>query len=234
MTQFDSSAIKVLSFDLDDTLWDGMQVIIKAESAMHQWMMKNTPEVFEQFTKQALKDYKIAFFKNNPQLKNKLTVARKEYLAALFSHINYSDYQSKATICFDVFYQARQKVELFDGVTEALTKLKQDYRLVAITNGNADINLTGLGSYFEFCLNAEDFVRPKPHPEIFQCALSQLKIQPEHCLHIGDHPNHDMLGAYELGVKTCWLKDGTRQWDQSFKSDIEVSHVSELIPLLCR
>jgi HAD superfamily hydrolase (TIGR01549 family) len=234
MMSFDSSAIKALSFDLDDTLWDGMQVIIKAENAMHQWMVHNTPEVFEQFSKQALQDHKIAFFNNNPLLKNKLSVARKEYLVALFSQLNYSDYQSKATTCFETFYQARQQVELFDGVTETLTKLKKNYRLVAITNGNADIHLTGLGDYFEFCLNAEDFVRPKPHPEIFQAALLRLKIQPEHCLHIGDHPNHDMFGAYELGVKTCWLKDGTRRWDQSFKSDIEISHVSELLPLLSR
>jgi FMN phosphatase YigB (HAD superfamily) len=41
-----------------------------------------------------------------------------------------------------------------------------------------------------------------------------------------------MFGAYDLGIKTCWLKDGTRQWDQAFKADIEISHVSELLPLL--
>lgn len=230
--QFDRSTIKALSFDLDDTLWSGKQVIIKAENAMHEWMLEHTPEVFEQFSKQALQAHKIAFINSNPQLKNKLTDARKKYLSTLFSQLNYPDYKSKAIACFDIFYQARQQVELFDGITEALTKLKKNYRLVAITNGNADIDLTGLGSYFEFCLNAEDFSVPKPHPEIFEAALSQLQIQPEHCLHIGDHPIHDMLGAYDLGIKTCWLKDGTRQWDQSFKADIEISHVSELLPLL--
>jgi HAD superfamily hydrolase (TIGR01549 family) len=230
--QFDSSTINALSFDLDDTLWSGKQVIIKAENAMHQWMLENTPEVFEQFSKQALQEHKIAFINSNPQLKNKLTDARKKYLSTLFSQLKYPDYKSKAIACFDIFYQTRQKVELFDGITETLTKLKQDFRLVAITNGNADIHLTGLGNYFEFCLNAEDFSKPKPYPEIYEAALSQLQIQPEHCLHIGDHPNHDMLGAYELGIKTCWLKDGTRQWDQSFKADIEISHISELLPLL--
>ncbi len=230
--QFDSSTINTLSFDLDDTLWSGKQVIIKAEKAMQQWMLEHTPEVFEQFSKEALQAHKIAFINSNPHLRNKLTDARKEYLSTLFSQLKYPDYKSKAIDCFDIFYQTRQQVELFDGITEALNRLKQEFRLVAITNGNADINLTGLGNYFEFCLNAEDFSTPKPHPEIFEAALSQLQIQPENCLHIGDHPNHDMLGAYDLGIKTCWLKDGTRQWDQTFKADIEISHVSELLPLL--
>jgi putative hydrolase of the HAD superfamily len=229
---FNPAGIKVLSFDLDDTLWNGTQVLMTAEKAMHQWMMQNTPKVFEQFSKQALRDHKLAFIKNNPQFKNKISDARTAYLSDLFSQLNYQDYEIKSQQCFDVFYQARQQVELFSGVIQALQKLKDKYRLVAITNGNANIQLTGLHDIFEFCLNAEDFTQAKPHPEIFQAALTQLQQPADQVLHIGDHPDHDMLGAYQVEMKTCWLKDGTRQWDQTFQPDMVIGHVADLLDLL--
>jgi HAD superfamily hydrolase (TIGR01549 family) len=229
---FDPANIQILSFDLDDTLWNGSQVLIKAEKAMHQWMLANTPKVFEQFSKQALHDHKLAFIKNKPQFKNKISDARTAYLSDLFSQLNYQDYEIKSKQCFDVFYHARQQVELFEGVTQALQKLKDKYRLVAITNGNADIKLTGLNEYFEFCLNAEDFTQAKPHSEIFQAALTQLQLPANQVLHIGDHPNHDMWGAYQVEMKTCWLKDGTRQWDQPFQPDLQIGHVADLLDLL--
>lgn len=230
----DASQIKVLSFDLDDTLWDGKQVILKAEQAMLDWMQQHTPNVFERFTQETLRDHKFQFIKNNPHLINRISSARQLYLAELFSQLHHPDHIEKSKACFDAFYQARQKVVLFEGVLETLEKLKQHYPLIAITNGNADIHLTGLGDYFDFALNAEDFSYPKPHGDIFQAGLKKANVKAEQCLHIGDHPVHDMQGAYQLGIKTCWLNDGSRAWQQDFSPHVEVSHVSELVPILVR
>ena len=230
----DPSAIKVLSFDLDDTLWNGNTVILHAEQAMLTWMQENTPEVFKAFNKEQLREHKFAFIKKNPHLLNRISDARQAYLSELFSQLNYSDHIQKAEQCFKAFYMARQNVILFDGVVDVLLKLKQHYRLIAITNGNADIHLTGLGDYFDFALNAEDFDKPKPHSDIFHAALAQANIKPHECLHIGDHPIHDMLGAHEVGMRTCWLKDGSREWNQSFTAQIEISHVDELLPHLIK
>lgn len=229
---FDLSHIRVLSFDLDDTLWDGHAVIIQAEKAMHDWMAQHTPKVFAAFSKETLRDHKFQFIKRNPHLINKISVARQAYLSELFSQLQYHDHQQKSEDCFQAFYKARQQVSLFDGIPEALSALKQHYQLIAITNGNADIQLTGLSDYFEFSLNAEDFEKPKPHGAIFKQALQQIGVSPEQCLHIGDHPEHDMLGAYDMGMKTCWLKDGTREWNQDFTAHLEIAHISDLLPIL--
>lgn len=228
----DLELIKVLSFDLDDTLWDGHKVIISAEQAMHDWMLQHTPDVFRQYTKDELRAHKIRFIKQNPQYINKISDGRIAYLSHLFLQLNYPDYQKKAIACFQQFYLARQQVELFDGVIEALQTLQKHYRLIAITNGNADIKLTGLSDYFEFSLNAEDFAKPKPHADIFHAALAKAQVIPKQCLHIGDHPVHDMLGAHQMGMATCWLKDGTREWDQDFSAQLQINHVSELVSLL--
>ena len=230
----DPSQFQVLSFDLDDTLWDGGAVILHAEQAMLNWMLEFTPDVFETYSKEQLREHKFQFIKNNPQLINKISEARQAYLSELFSQFNYTDHRQKAHDCFQTFYHARQQVILFDGVTEALAKLKQHYRLIAITNGNADIALTGLADYFEFSLNAEDFEQPKPHGDIFHAALKQANITASECLHIGDHPVHDMLGAHQMGMATCWLKDGKRQWNQNFSAHLDIAHVSELVPILLK
>ena len=228
MSKFSLSQIKVISFDLDDTLWNGTDVILKAERAMQQWMAKHTQDISKNLSSKEMRDRKISFIKSNPHLHNKISHARQLFLAHLFSEFNYENPEKMAEDCFSEFYLARQQVQLFEGVTNALSLLKKQARLIAITNGNADIKLVGLDEYFEFCLNAEDFEKPKPHGDIFMSALDKVGIQAHECLHVGDHPVHDMQGAFEIGMATCWLKDGTRDWQQDFSPNITIESVQEL------
>lgn len=229
---FDSSQIEVLSFDLDDTLWGGKHVILQAEKAMLEWMKVHTPNILDAYSTDALRQKKIQFITQNPHLQTNISQARQAFLHELFIESSCKNPEEKAKECFNAFYLARQDVTFFDGALLALEQLKKRFRLIAITNGNADIQLTGLSQYFEFCLNAEDFERPKPDSGIFLAAIQKVGVQASQCLHIGDHPNHDMLGAYQVGMPTCWLKDGSRNWDQPFTPDLEISHVSELSLLL--
>ena len=226
---FSLSQIKVISFDLDDTLWNGDEVIIKAEWAMQEWMAKHAADISTQISHKEMRARKINFIKTNPHLSNKISHARQVFLSHLFSEFNYENPEKMAQDCFSDFYLARQKVQLFDGVLEALTELKKRANLIAITNGNANIKLVGLNDFFDFCLNAEDFSKPKPHGDIFNDALAKANIQAHECLHVGDHPDHDMQGAFDVGMATCWLKDGSRDWQQEFSPDLTISSVQELV-----
>ena len=234
MPKFSVSQIKVISFDLDDTLWNGMDVIIKAEKAMQLWMAQNSQEISTSISSKEMRDRKIKFIKSNPHLLNKISRARQLFLTDLFTEFNYDNPESMAEDCFAEFYNARQQVQLFDGVTETLRQLKKQVRLIAITNGNANINSVGLNDYFEFCLNAEDFDKPKPHGDIFMAALANIGVQAHECLHVGDHPVHDMQGAFDVGMATCWLKDGSREWKQDLSPDLTITHVQELVTLFQR
>ena len=220
--------VKVISFDLDDTLWNGHQVILHAEQAMLDWMTANTPQVLSQLSQTQLRDKKFQFIKSQPYLRNKISLARQQFLQALFQEFGYQQAQQLAQACFDAFYEARQNVVLFDDVLETLSALKKEYQLIAITNGNADIHKTGLGHIFDFCLQAESFSRPKPHPDIFCHALERIGCSAEQVLHVGDHPVHDMQGAFDVGMRTCWLDDGKRQWDQDFEPDFVIESISGL------
>ncbi len=224
--------IKVISFDLDDTLWNGTQVLIHAEKSMTQWMDQHTPKIASNLNRDELRTRKIQFIKNNPSLKYKVSDARQLFLAQLFSEFDYPQAEVLAADCFSHFYNARQKVTLFDDVRTVLDKLNQHFKIIAITNGNANIEMVGLSKYFDFCLNAEDFALPKPHGDIFKEALAQANVSAGQCLHVGDHPVHDMQGAKEAGMKTCWLEDGKRPWQLPFNADITITHVRDLLPLL--
>jgi HAD superfamily hydrolase (TIGR01549 family) len=223
--------IKVISFDLDDTLWSGTEVLIHAEKTMASWMNTHTPQIFQQLTNDQLRQRKINFIKNNTHLRYQVSQARALFLADLFAEFDYPNAKELAAQCFDVFYAARQKVTLFDDVLEVLTELNKHFKLIAITNGNANISAVGLDDHFDFCLNAEDFDLPKPHSEIFKVALSQAGVSSEQCLHVGDHPVHDMQGAKEVGMLTCWLEDGRHPWQLPFKADICITHIRDLLPL---
>lgn len=223
------SGIKLISFDLDDTLWNGTEVILHAENTMLNWMQIHTPKVLEALSQQALRDKKIQFIRANPHLVNKISDARRLFLQQLFSEFNYPSAEQLAQACFTEFYDARQQVTLFEDVLDTLEGLKQDYRLIAITNGNADIEKTGLSHAFEFCLQAENFDRPKPHADIFEHALERTGVDADQVLHVGDHPVQDMQGAYDVGMKTAWLNDGTRQWQQTFKPHLTIKHVKDLL-----
>ncbi len=224
--------IKVISFDLDDTLWSGTEVLIHAEKSMTAWMATHTPKISQSLSSDELRNRKIQFIKNNRHLRYKVSQARQLFLTELFTDFDYPQAQDLAQECFAVFYAARQKVTMFEGVIEVLTELNKHFKLIAITNGNANLQAVGLDEYFDFCLNGEDFDFPKPHGDIFQAALSKAGITSLECLHVGDHPEHDMLGAKEAGLMTCWLEDGRHSWQHAFEADITISHVRELLPLL--
>jgi len=78
-------------------------------------------------------------------------------------------------------------------------------------------------------LVAEAFSNPKPHRDIFEHALERLECEAKSVLHVGDHPIHDMQGAHEVGMKTCWLDDGSRQWDLPFSAHLVIEHVRDLL-----
>ncbi|OUR69372.1 hypothetical protein A9Q73_02295 [Bermanella sp. 47_1433_sub80_T6] len=224
--------IKVISFDLDDTLWSGTQVLIHAEKTMTSWMTTHTPKISQSLSSDELRNRKIQFIKNNRHLRYKVSQARVLFLTELFTEFDYPQAENLANECFNVFYAARQQVTMFDDVLEVLADLNKHYKLIAITNGNANLQAVGLDDYFDFCLNGEDFDLPKPHGDIFQAALTKAGVNADQCLHVGDHPEHDMLGAKEAGIKTCWLEDGRHPWLHDFIADVTITHVRELLPLL--
>jgi 2-haloacid dehalogenase len=116
--------------------------------------------------------------------------------------------------------QADEVVELLnhlplkEGVTEALSDLyDQNFRIAALTNASQDIienrmERTGLISYFEEVLSAEQVKKYKPAKEVYLWAAQRLNLQPAQILFVSSH-NWDISGAANAGMQTAFLEQGS-------------------------
>ncbi len=202
---------KLICFDLDDTLWPCMPTIQGAEQAIYDWMAQHQPLITEHYSIEQLRDKRKLLMQSQPELFNDLSEARRVHLRELADEFE-SGYQWIET-AFNVFYEARQQVQLFEDVTPVLEQLKQHYILAALTNGNAHIDKTGLSDYFDFQVSASDVQAAKPDPAMFLHAMQQAQVSPQHTLHVGDHPVHDIQGARNAGIEAVWLKRFDHPWE---------------------
>lgn len=52
----------------------------------------------------------------------------------------------------------------------------------------------------------------KPDPRMFHLALARLGEPAQAMVHVGDHPEHDVLGASNAGVRAIWLNRPGMDW----------------------
>ena len=223
--------IKLITFDLDDTLWDNGPVIRRAVQEGYDWLLSRCPELVGSHDVKTLDRMKDEIKSTMPGLVHRISESRVVGMKKALINVGYGEVEAEkiAREAFDVFHHWRHKVDFFDGVEETLSHLAKQYPLAVITNGNADVNKLGLGEYFEFCVNSEDMNRSKPDPVMFQRALDIAGIAPENTVHIGDNLISDVRGAAEVGMKTIWFNpDQTPLGADDLAPDFMVLSLSEI------
>lgn len=139
-----------------------------------------------------------------------MTAVRKTSLSLLLQEFNYP--VSLAHEAVTVFLQARNQVTPYPDVVPVLKKLAKIYPLTSITNGNADVQYTPLNTYFHFSLTPAIVGTAKPSPDIFHRALDQAGVEPHQAIHIGDHPECDVMAAQQVGMQTIWINRSGIHW----------------------
>ena len=134
-----SKKIKMITFDLDDTLWDNRPTILKAEIDTRKWIEDKVGEVqwggFNDFL--SLREELI---KEDASIEWDISKLRKEIFRKKISHITPSNLRDEIVDeAFNIFINKRHEIELFDGVEEALNFLSKKYVLGILTNGNANV-----------------------------------------------------------------------------------------------
>lgn len=195
--------IRCITFDLDDTLWDVLPVINRAEETFHGWLSEHYPRITQRYDLQALIAHKRDWFAGFPDLHHDLTTLRKRWIGSIAKEAGYDE--GPVEPGFQVFWHARNQVALYDDVLATLDRLKLRYSLGAITNGNADLDHIGIGHYFDFVITAAGVGVTKPHPRIFVAALDEAGTLAADTLHVGDDPVRDVAGAANVGMRTLWF-----------------------------
>ena len=227
----DISRIQAITLDLDDTLWPIWPTIAKAETRLQEWLLQRAPATAALFANPHERHIlRQAVEAGSPERLYDLSFMRLEMIR-LGLQVSAED-QGLAAAAFDVFFAARQEVALFADALAALQKLSARWPVLALSNGNADVQRIGIGTFFCGSVSAHDAGAAKPDARIFQAAADRLQLQPERILHVGDDASMDVLGAQAFGMQTVWVNRTEQVWSFNQRPDATVISMAELCDLL--
>jgi FMN hydrolase / 5-amino-6-(5-phospho-D-ribitylamino)uracil phosphatase len=204
----------VLSFDLDDTLWPVGPVIAAAERQLLSWLRGRHPEIVSGHDLESLRALRDGVAQRFPERSHDLTFLRHRALKDLFGAAGHAE--SLADAALEVFFSARNRVEFYDDVRPALSRLRTRYRLFAVSNGNADLHRCGIGDLFAGHVTASAAGAAKPDARIYAALLDMAGVEAAQVLHIGDDPLADVIGATRAGMQAVWLNRDGREWPAAF------------------
>jgi putative hydrolase of the HAD superfamily len=225
-------SLRLITFDLDDTLWDVAPVMHGAEASLRDWLAVQAPRLGP-VPIEHLWAIRSRLLGGEPDLRHRLSELRRLILFHALIDAGYAQAESRelAERGFQVFLEARHRVELFPDVHQTLERLALRYPLAVITNGNADVRRLGLADYFQFALCAEELGIGKPDPLPFHTALQRVGVAASQAVHIGDHPGDDIAGARAAGMQAIWFNPQGKPWTGEPEPPVQIASLAEL-PLL--
>ena len=199
--------IELITFDLDNTLWESHQVLLRATEKTNEWIGENIPE-HTSLGMERLKELSDAVRRERPEITHDVSAFRLAYMERCFQEVGITTSAARryAQDAFAVFIHWRCQVEPYPDAIRLLAELSTAYQLASITNGNADVTRTSINEYFSFNVNAENAGAAKPSAKIFHIALELGGVsEPSRVIHVGDNLREDIEGAANVGIKTIWL-----------------------------
>ncbi len=226
--------IRLVTFDLDDTLWHTAPVIARAEQALQQWLAQRSPQL-GLMTLPRLQQLKRQVLERMPQIAHSVSAIRFQVLRQ--AYLDAGDAPEQAALlaeeAFQFFLGERQKVEVSPQARPMLHSLRQQgYLLGALSNGNADIRRVGLGDCFDFALNADALGVGKPHVAAFGAALGRAGVAPQQAVHLGDNPHDDVAGAQAAGMHAVWFNAAGLDWPGGKPPAAQIRCLNELPDVL--
>lgn len=219
--------IRTITLDLDDTLWEIHPVIKRAEQSLYAWLERHYPRITEQYEPADLRTVRSQVVSEFADRAHDLTFLRRTVLARVAGAVG--DENSFIDDAFAVFDAVRNDVEIFPEVIPAMESLKGRFAVIAVTNGNANLETIGIKHLFDDIVTAADVGAAKPARQVFDRAVQLGGAPAEQTLHVGDHPEYDVDGARNAGLRTVWVNRNSAAWpDDLVSPDIEVAHVGEL------
>lgn len=225
--------IRAISFDLDNTLWEVESVIRKAEAELWHWLATNYPQIPERFKAEDMLALRQVVMQQNPHKSHDFRYLRKKVLEQVAADCGCDP--ELVEPAFRVFDTARNAVELYPEVQEELQYLYERFTIIAVTNGNANLETIGIRHLFHGVVTASETGVSKPAPRIFAAAARLAGFLPGEILHVGDHPEHDVHGAREAGFRVAWVNRTDIEWPQHLElPEVVLSTLAGLRTLLNR
>ncbi len=222
--------VSIISLDLDDTLWPVEPIIAAAEHNFYRQLQADYARITEAVDADQLRLQRMAYMRSRPHMHHDLTQLRIRFIDDLLLQHGYPvDSERRLMTQFQI---DRNQVDFYPGTLEALEHLAKRYKLVACTNGNADVFKTAAAEFFSASISSENTGAAKPDKRIFDKLCQDMGCRAPDVLHLGDNPQTDTLGALHAGMHSVWFNRDQVQWPHPQQPHAAVASLDELINLL--
>ena len=212
LAEIDLAKFKGILIDIDDTLYSYQPNHDRAIRDCYEYCKAN--ETFEE----SFEVFNTHYRECRDRITNSLiplSACRSRALAfdLLFTEFNF-DFPYKKAIEYEALYWKSfiNKIEPHQYIIDFLEKCQSLEKIVcAVTDMQylfqsmklEKMNTLGL---INFLATSEEAGREKPHIEIFNLALSKMKLKANDVIMIGDSYKKDILGARNAGIESVHLQ----------------------------
>ena len=227
--------ISAISFDVDATLIDTDQVIMRSMQSVRDELIRCVSGkrardlTVEQMW--SIRDQEEKGFTGN--VKDYDEIRRRSFLKML-DYVGYSG-PDLSTRLNDVYMKHRyEEIEPYGDVVPTLDALGPHFKLGLLSNGNNYPKYFGLEDRFDFAVYAQDIEIEKPDPRTYQIAARRAGCELDRLLHVGDSLVTDVEGAQAVGIRAIWLNREGRPNDSGIVPDHEIKSLTVLPEILGR
>lgn len=220
--------IKVVVFDLDNTLMDFMKMkrmAIEAaisnmiDAGLHITEEEAQKYIDEIYNEQGM-EYQKVFDDFLMKLSNKVD---NKILAA--GIVAYRRAREAALIPYPHVYSTLNKL------------IKMGIKLGIVSDApvkEAWLRLAYLNFHhiFDAVVTFDETGQRKPHPAPFLKVLEKLKSKPEESIMVGDWAERDIVGAESVGMKTAFARYGDTFNTQNHNANYELSSIAEILDII--
>ena len=231
--------IKAVIFDLDNTLCNSTDII---EDILRS-ILKKYLKYFPNKNIDDLILINVKTFKNliaDPDVPLSAAIIRVWF--EVFEQLQIKPQLKIILRLIEDIRQTNKRVRLIDGVLELMNYLKlKDIKIGVLTNGifidqaNKLIKLK-LDGFIDYLVTSDMCAADKPDPEIFKYLLGKMAVSPNQTIMIGDDYTADIKGAYNVGIKTIYLKNNSLRniSMKSVKPDYTETNYKDILKLVKR
>ncbi|ODU63182.1 MAG: hypothetical protein BGO97_03500 [Micrococcales bacterium 70-64] len=205
-----AAMIRVVLFDLDDTLFHHRQAVrdgITAHVAATLPGVDARPHADRWDELEELHYHR--YLTGELDYLGQRRARARDFMAG-FGH-SFAD-DAAAEEWFEVYLREYVRAwTLFDDALPCLARLAASgYRVGMITNGipsfqQPKLDTLSLAAHFEHVVTSGEFGAPKPDPAIFLHTCGLFGVEPSEAAYVGDRLQTDAVGAASAGLTGVWL-----------------------------
>ena len=230
MSNSETTPIKGVVFDLDNTLLDFMKMKQVAVRSAIRGMIEAGLEIDE---KKSFEDIITLYEKIGWENQKVFDV----FLENSIGHVD-----NKFLAAGIVAYRRAREANLlaYPNVNKTLIDLtKLGMKLAVVSDAPSReawmrIYYLNLYHFFDVVITFDDSGERKPSAIPFEMALKKLDLEPQSSLMIGDWPERDVVGAKKIGMRTAFAVYGDTFGTKVSGADWDIKDISELTYIIKR